>query len=69
MTFTPAINRYKTPIAKEVQKEQGPVFERLSTTSNRMYMQEVLTKIKEDLELKDCTFKPKLISEVKPSNR
>lgn len=76
LTFTPAINRKSSFTNKSVdlstassQQPQGPVFERLSSTNNRLYMQEVLSKIKTDLELKDCTFKPKLVSENKAIHR
>ena len=33
-----------------------PVFERLSTS--KQYMQNILTQIKADLEMSECTFKP-----------
>eukprot|EP01034_Spumella_vulgaris_P023972 gene23972-30258_t len=64
LTFKPMINprsAHKGDSA-EGNRESGPVFERLATTSSRQYMQEVLSKIKTDLEMKDCTFKPKLLT-------
>jgi hypothetical protein len=66
LTFKPVINPrslHKGDGAHGGDKEGGPVFERLATTSSRQYMQEVLSKIKTDLEMKDCTFKPKLLTE------
>jgi hypothetical protein len=64
LTFKPVINpRAHKGDSAHSDKEGGPVFERLATTSSRQYMQEVLSKIKTDLEMKDCTFKPKLLTE------
>lgn len=74
LTFTPVINP-KTPrrdkerdgggprSAEKEKEHSGPVFERLSATTNRQHMQEVLSKIKTDLEMRDCTFKPKFCTE------
>ncbi len=58
-TFRPEINNN----SKSVSGESGPVFERLATSTSKQYMQEVLMKVKTELELKDCTFHPKLSTE------
>ena len=58
-TFTPEINHN----SKVVSAEAGPVFERLATSTSKQYMQEVLMKVKTEMELKDCTFHPKLSTE------
>lgn len=58
-TFSPEIN----PTSKASASELGPVFERLATSTSKQYMQEVLMKVKTELELKDCTFHPKLSTE------
>ena len=42
-----------------------PVHQRLAATDGKFLMEEILTKIKSELELRDCTFKPKLVA--KPS--
>jgi hypothetical protein len=55
-TFSPEINA----TSKTVAVEAGPVFERLATSTSKQYMQEVLMKVKTELELKECTFHPKL---------
>ena len=61
-TFSPAINDKSRNVAASLNESEGPVFDRLSTASSRQYMQEVLQKVKEDLELRDCTFTPTLAS-------
>lgn len=58
-TFSPEINH----TSKVASGELGPVFERLATSTSKQYMQEVLMKVKTELELKDCTFHPKLSTE------
>jgi hypothetical protein len=58
-TFSPEINAH----SKAAAPEAGPVFERLATSTSKLYMQEVLMKVKTELELKDCTFHPKLSTE------
>lgn len=55
-TFSPEINHN----SKVTTAELGPVFERLATSTSKQYMQEVLMKVKTELELKECTFHPKL---------
>jgi hypothetical protein len=60
-TFKPLINPRSQAMAEE---EQSPVFERLVVKGNtKQVMQNVLAKLKEELELKDCTFKPALASQ------
>ena len=58
-TFNPEINHN----SKAASADAGPVFERLATSTSKQYMQEVLMKVKTELELKDCTFQPKLSTE------
>ena len=58
-TFIPEINHN----SKVVAADAGPVFQRLATSTSKQYMQEVLMKVKTELELKDCTFQPKLSTE------
>lgn len=58
-TFSPEIN----PTSRAVTADAGPVFERLATSTSKEYMQEVLMKVKTELELKECTFHPKLSTE------
>ena len=59
LTFIPATNVVKGDETTTGEtNRQGDVFERL--TSSRQYVQEVLSKIKEDMELANCTFKPQL---------
>lgn len=58
-TFSPEINQN----SKVVSADAGPVFERLATCTSKQYMQEVLMKVKTELELKECTFHPKLSTE------
>lgn len=67
LTFTPVINTRSRDVSDKhhAAAHEGPVFQRLSTTSSRQHMQEMLSKIKTDLEMKDCTFKPKLLTEPK----
>jgi hypothetical protein len=36
------------------------VFERLASLNSRAFMDEILLKIKSEIELKDCTFQPKI---------
>jgi len=57
-TFSPHVNH-----RREEGEGEGPVFERLATTTNRQYMQEVLLRVKAELELRDCTFQPQLIAD------
>jgi len=58
-TFSPEINSH----SKATPVDAGPVFERLATSTSKQYMQEVLMKVKTEMELKDCTFHPKLSTE------
>lgn len=53
-TFNPKINQR----AEELAPEKS-VFQRLST--NKQYVQEVLSQLKTDMELAECTFKPQII--------
>ena len=39
-----------------------PVFERVAVSETRQFMEGVLSRIRTELELKDCTFKPTLVS-------
>ncbi len=66
LTFTPVINP-KSRDAASASKQEEPVFDRLSTTEKRQHMQDALSKIKVDLEMRDCTFKPKLLTEKTPN--
>ena len=45
---------------KEGGEPQVPVFDRLSSLHSRAFMDEILLKIKSEIELKDCTFQPRI---------
>jgi hypothetical protein len=57
VTFTPQLHTKKESIQGDV-----PVFERLST-SDKQQMQNILSRIKSDLEMQECTFQPHLHSD------
>lgn len=60
-TFKPMINPKSSSLNDE---DQSPVFDRLVVKGNtKQVMQNVLAKLKEEMELKDCTFKPTLASQ------
>ncbi|KAJ1438579.1 hypothetical protein B484DRAFT_469197 [Ochromonadaceae sp. CCMP2298] len=61
-TFAPEIN-HSRDVSGDQSLQAGPVFERLATTTSKQYMQEVLLRVKAELELKDCTFQPRLFTE------
>jgi hypothetical protein len=62
LTFKPVINQYKKRGETDAETT-SPVFERLVVKGNtKQIMQNVLGKLKDELELKDCTFKPTLVS-------
>eukprot|EP01038_Epipyxis_sp_PR26KG_P005259 gene5259-7308_t len=62
LTFKPQISQFTKNIVDKL--DSNPVFERLSV-DNKAGLQEILNKIKMELELKDCTFKPTLIEPLK----
>lgn len=64
LTFKPEITHYKRRgEGNPDDPENSPVFDRLTVKSNtKQIMQNVLAKLKDELELKDCTFKPQLVS-------
>jgi hypothetical protein len=68
LTFQPAVNPHAHPKYKRrgdnYHDDSGasPVFERLIVKGDtKNIMQNVLAKLKDELELKDCTFKPTLV--------
>ena len=70
-TFQPVINphaiiKYKSRSERNPDDpESSPVFERLIVKGDtKNIMQNVLAKLKDELELKDCTFKPTLVPRV-----
>jgi len=64
MTFSPRISATASKIESPPGKDGAPVpvHERLSV--NRQYVQEILTQIKTEIEMSNCTFKP----EINPSS-
>jgi hypothetical protein len=53
---------------KKEKKKKEVVFNRLSIDSKKK-LHELLTKVKDELELKECTFKPTILDNVKVLNR
>jgi len=62
--FKPTINPSRH---RDYEDEPVPVFDRLNAADNRSLMDEVLAKIKTEIELRGCTFHPTLISKRRPS--
>eukprot|EP01038_Epipyxis_sp_PR26KG_P005258 gene5258-7307_t len=58
LSFRPSINEKSRVFAKKVNEnyDSVPIFDRLST--NKLGYQELLSRVKTELELKECTFKP-----------
>ncbi|CAE7764909.1 unnamed protein product, partial [Symbiodinium microadriaticum] len=53
LTFTPQVTH---TLRSEADSSKGPVFERLS--ASRQYVQEILSQIKSEFDLEECTFHP-----------
>mmetsp|Transcript_22634 Transcript_22634/g.31012 ORF Transcript_22634/g.31012 Transcript_22634/m.31012 type:complete len:507 (+) Transcript_22634:74-1594(+) len=62
--FKPVINPSRH---RDYEDEPIPVFNRLNAADNRSLMDEVLAKIKTEIELRGCTFQPTLIARRRPS--
>lgn len=62
--FKPKINA--TSSRDREDEEYVPVFQRLASTGdNKVLMDEVLTKIKAEIELRGCTFQPQMSTKKK----
>ena len=47
------------------ERKGKPVFERLASSVDRQQMQNILTQVKNDLEMEECTFKPQIVTDAK----
>lgn len=63
--FKPTIN--SSSRHRDYEDEYKTVFERLATGENRLLMDEVLTKIKAEIDLRGCTFQPQLLTQRRPA--
>jgi hypothetical protein len=56
-TFTPTL------VSKQMAAGDGrkPVFERLADAADKKALDSVLSQLKDELELSDCTFQPTLV--------
>ena len=62
--FKPKINRSMSRDGED--EPHVPVFERLASTGdNKLLMNEVLSKIKTEIELRGCTFQPQMMTKKK----
>mmetsp|Transcript_13297 Transcript_13297/g.18236 ORF Transcript_13297/g.18236 Transcript_13297/m.18236 type:complete len:1116 (+) Transcript_13297:112-3459(+) len=58
--FVPKIGFGSRIKEKEGDEPTVPVFDRLASLNSRVFMDEILSKIKSEIELKDCTFQPRI---------
>jgi len=67
LTFHPVICKKSLATVRKLRTEEGasdePFYERLATGTSKQYMQDVLLKVQAELELRECTFQPKLFTD------
>ena len=67
LTFHPVICKKSLATVRKLRAEEGaadePFYERLATGTSKQYMQDVLLKVQAELELRECTFQPKLFTD------
>ena len=61
-TFSPRLGLGNKLKEKDGEESTVPVFDRLSSVQGRAFMDEILLKIKSEIELKGCTFQPKMFT-------
>eukprot|EP01035_Chromulina_nebulosa_P028291 gene28291-37338_t len=61
-TFVPKLGFGGKRKEQEDDNDSVPVFDRLSSLHSRAFLDEILLKIKSEIELKDCTFQPKILT-------
>eukprot|EP01036_Dinobryon_divergens_P027479 gene27479-36257_t len=59
-TFSPKLGFGGKRKEKDGDEPAVPVFDRLASLNSRAFMDEILSKIKSEIEMKDCTFQPKI---------
>ncbi len=60
-TFTPQLfNAKQNQTAEEKEKDRLETMQRLTSTTGKLYVAEILSQIKAEYELRDCTFKPEI---------
>ena len=60
-SFRPLLNQQTEKLtANREEKDGATVFDRLQVSESRHFMEAVLSTIKTELELKNCTFSPKV---------